>query len=472
MTLRRRIAAAAGLAVAIAVLVAAAIVYLAVRAELRGGVDSDLRSQARELVGRPYFHGPGGFDEGRPPPPHELLPARPSRFGRTQGYAQFVSAYGPVVLPPDAPGALPVSDRAREVALGRAPSYLADLRVGHTRLRVLTAAVRGGAVQIARPLGEIDRALRRLAVVLLVVCLGGVGLAVALGAAVARTALAPIARFTRRTEAIAADPDLSQRIEVEGGDELARLASSFNTTLDALERSVEAQRQLVADAGHELRTPIASLRANVQVLEQADRLSAADRRELRADIVRELDELTALVGDVVELARGTKRDEELDDVRLDRIAADLVERFRRRAGGRVGFLLVAEPTVVAGVPARIQRAVANLLDNALKWSPAGGQVEVTVRDGVLSVRDDGPGFAEHDLPHVFERFYRADSARGMPGSGLGLAIVRQAAEAHGGRAQAGNAPGGGALMRVHFGAWERVDDDHPSRAADDAAARA
>jgi two-component system, OmpR family, sensor histidine kinase MprB len=279
-----------------------------------------------------------------------------------------------------------------------------------------------------------------------------VALGAALGALVARTALAPIASFTRRTEQLAADPDLSERMEVAGRDELARLARSFNSTLDSLERSVEAQRHLVADASHELRTPIASLRANIQTLGEADRLPASELESLRADIVEELDELTALVADIVELARGTKPDELADDVRLDRIVEVVADRARMRAGDRVGFHVSAEPTVVRGEPQRIQRAVANLVDNAVKWSPAGGVVQLELKDGELSVRDHGPGFAEADLPHVFERFFRAEGARGLPGSGLGLAIVRQAAEAHGGFAAAGNASGGGALLRVSFGA--------------------
>ena len=240
-------------------------------------------------------------------------------------------------------------------------------------------------------------------------------------------------------------------MEVTGRDELTRLARSFNTTLDSLEHSVEAQRHLVADASHELRTPIASLRANIQTLQDADRLPGHEVESLRADIVEELDELTALVGDIVELARGSKPDELADDVRLDRIVDAVAERAQVRAGERVSFRVAVEPTVVRGEPPRIQRAVANLVDNAVKWSPPGGSVELDLRNGELSVRDHGPGFAESDLPHVFERFYRAEGARGLPGSGLGLAIVKQAAEAHGGFVDAGNAADGGALLRVSFG---------------------
>jgi two-component system sensor histidine kinase MprB len=248
-------------------------------------------------------------------------------------------------------------------------------------------------------------------------------------------------------------------MDVERDDELGRLAVSFNTTLDALERSVEAQRQLVADASHELRTPIASLRANIQVLEDEDRLSPGDRAALRADIVAELDELTALVADVVELARGAKPEQAHDDVRLDLIVSEQVDRAQRRAGADASFQAQVEPTVVTGEPERISRAVSNLLDNARRWSPPGGIVEVALRDGTLTVRDHGPGFDADDLPRIFERFYRSDRARAMPGSGLGLAIVRQAAEAHGGSADAENAPGGGALVRVQFNdSYERLRD--------------
>jgi two-component system sensor histidine kinase MprB len=207
----------------------------------------------------------------------------------------------------------------------------------------------------------------------------------------------------------------------------------------------------VADASHELRTPIASLRANIQTLGEAERLPAHEREALRADIVEELDQLTALVADVVELARGAAPGELADEVRLDEIVDAVAERGRARAGDRISFRVETEPTVVRGDPARIQRAVSNLVDNAVKWSPPAGAVELELAGGTLTVRDEGPGFGEEDLPHVFERFYRADGARGLPGSGLGLAIVRQAAEAHGGSVQAANAPGAGAVLRVSFG---------------------
>jgi two-component system sensor histidine kinase MprB len=465
VTLRHRIAAVAGLAVAITVLIAAAAIYVAVRAELHQQIDDALRARGHELAeGGDRDHdadrvcaGGADRDQAFPAPPSDRDDAR---FGGAEGYAQIVCADGTVLRPAGATSELPTS--ARELAVARAGSgeTLVSTHVGGTHLRVLTRPLAPGrsAVQVARPLTEVDRSLRNIFIVLAIVSAAGIGLAAALGALVARAALAPIQRFTRRTEEIAGDPDARERIEAIGDDELARLARSFNATLDALERSVEAQRHLVADAGHELRTPIASLRANIQTIEELDRLPEHERRALRDDILVELDELTALVSDVVELARGSKPGRVLDDVRVDRIVNSLVERARGRAGVDVAFSLDIAPTVVRGEPDRVNRAVSNLLDNAIKWSPQGGRIDVTLRDGTLTVRDHGPGFAATDLPHVFERFYRSDEARGMPGSGLGLAIVRQAAEAHGGSVEAANAPGGGASVRVRFapdGASER-----------------
>jgi two-component system sensor histidine kinase MprB len=288
-------------------------------------------------------------------------------------------------------------------------------------------------------------------------------LAALLGALVARTALAPIGRFTERTEQLSGNLDLSHRLEVEGRDELARLAESFNGTLDALERSLQAQRHLIADASHELRTPISSLRANIQVLGEAERLAPEEQASLREDIVAELDELTALVGDVVELARGGASDGSVDDVRLDAVVRDTVARAGRRADRHeVDCELALEPTIVRGQADRIGRAVSNLVDNARKWSPAGAAVEIALEDGVLSVRDHGPGFQDADLPFVFDRFYRARDARRLPGSGLGLAIVRQAAEACGGFAEAQNAPDGGALLRVGFGPVVQLESSSPA----------
>ena len=222
-------------------------------------------------------------------------------------------------------------------------------------------------------------------------------------------------------------------------------ARSFNATLDALERSVEAQRHLVADASHELRTPIASLRANIQMLEDADRLPADERESLRADIIEELDELTALVGDVVELARGgeAERRRRRRAHRPDRARARRARRAPRAATASCSARARSRRSSAASPSASAARSRTCSTTRSSGARPAGGS-RSTCADGTLAIRDHGPGFDEADLPHVFDRFYRADSARGMPGSGLGLAIVRQAAEAHGGWATAANAAGGGA----------------------------
>ena len=457
MSLRTRIAAVAGIAVAITVIAAAVAVYFAVRSSLRGEVEDALI--ARADAPRPEFDLGPREDLNLPIPPPEGRPGRgffppppfEEAFGGAGGLVQRISPDGSVDRPPGSSREIPVEPFAVEIAETGSGRDIRDMTVDGVHLMVLTeGAGEAGAVQVARPLTEVDEVLDEVLLALVIVGLAGIALAALLGALVARAALDPIARFTRRTEQIAAEPDVSERMDVVGRDELARLAQSFNTTLDALERAVESQRQLVADASHELRTPIASLRANIQTLQEADRLPADELVALRADIVAELDELTALVGDVVELARGRRQPDALDEVQLDELIAAMVDRAQRRANSNVTYRTDLEPTLVRGEPDRIARAVSNLLDNARKWSPEGGVVDVELRAGTLVIRDEGAGFADEDLPNVFDRFYRAKAARGMPGSGLGLAIVREVAELHGGSAVAENAPDGGAVMRVRF----------------------
>jgi two-component system sensor histidine kinase MprB len=462
MTLRVRIAAVASISVAVAVLAAAIGLYVAVRSDLRGELDTQLRGRASIFLARARPLGgptgyPGGSGTGFGPQLGEAggFPGRvqPAPFGGASGYVQFISPQGAVFVPGgqgSSPARIAVSALDRRIAASGSGSSLTDRQVKGTKLRVLTVGTSpGSAVLIARPLTEVDHELSRLLLILALIGAGGIVLAALLGTLVARTALAPIGRFTRRTESLSGGLDLSSRLEVRGGDELGRLAESFNATLDALERSVAAQRHLIADASHELRTPISSLRANIQVLGEAERLPPEEQASLRADIVAELDDLTALVGDVVELARGAETSASEDDVRLEEVVESTVRSARRRSDLR--FELELQPTLVSGPADRIGRAVSNLVDNARKWSPAGGVIEIGLRDGVLSVRDHGPGFQQDDLPLVFDRFYRAEEARGLPGSGLGLAIVRQAAESCGGFVEARNAEGGGALLRVGFG---------------------
>jgi two-component system sensor histidine kinase MprB len=489
MSLRVRMGVAAGVAVALAVIAVAASAYGGTRSELRGQVDHSLQSLAHRLLvnagvtpGPPTPDASGDADPNAlpatgPPPGGTTIPSgaandcdqglgldnqRGQGYGEAQGIIQLVSPTGTRCLPTRQTKTLPVDSQLTALAKSGKGSYYGDVHVGSQHLRVAAWGVGyRGALEVALPLNSVDSTLRSQLLLLALIAAGGVALAAVLGLLVARTALAPIARFTKRTESIATNPDLlDQRLEVAGRDELARLARTFNATLDSLSDAVNAQRNLVADASHELRTPIASLRANLQLLRDESRLPEADRAALREDMIEELDELTGLVGDVVELARGREPSGTAAEVRLDEVASEVVERTRRRAPElTIGARL--EPTLVHGEGTRIARAVANLLDNARKWSPGGGRIEVTLKDGALAVRDHGPGFKAEDLPFVFDRFHRAKDARSKPGSGLGLAIVKQAAEAHGGFAKAANADGGGAVVTVGFGPVLELEEPQP-----------
>jgi two-component system, OmpR family, sensor histidine kinase MprB len=266
----------------------------------------------------------------------------------------------------------------------------------------------------------------------------------------------PLKRLTRATEHVAQTQDLSGRIAPTGEDEIGRLAKSFNSMLDALEHSmgaldasVHAQRQLVADASHELRTPVTSMRTNIEILQQAHDMAPGERERMLGDVVEQIEELTLLMNDLIDLARGEEPHLDAEDVRLDLVATQIVERARRRSPSTT-FLVDLEPRMVVGVPARLERAIGNLVDNAVKYSPPGEPVEINLHHCELTVRDHGPGISAEDLPHVFDRFYRGAEARGRPGSGLGLAIVRQVADQHDGSVAAEPAPGGGTLMRLRM----------------------
>jgi two-component system sensor histidine kinase MprB len=438
MSFRARLTLVAAAAVALAIVAASVVVYFVVRGNLRGTVDRSLRSTAAEIARVP---------------PHEFhhFAAPSPEIGGAGAYPQIVGADGKTFRPPNETVALPVRPVDLAVARGRRGTALGDAHVAGTHVRVLTFRYAPGfAVQIARSLTEVDHSLDRIRTFLIVIAAGGIAFAAALGLAVSRAALAPVRRLTTAAERVAATRDLSERIDANGRDELTRLAGSFNTMLGALEDSTRRQQQLVADASHELRTPLTSLRTNIEVLATERKLPPGERERLLSDVVEQLGEMTTLVAEVIELARGEKAPAAVEDVRLDLVARDAIERTRRNRPG-VTFDADLEETLVHGVPATIERAVGNLLDNAAKWSPAAGRVEVTVRDGAVAIRDHGPGIDEQDLPYVFDRFYRAPSARGMPGSGLGLAIVRQVAESHGGEVLVERPDDGGTRMTLRFG---------------------
>jgi two-component system sensor histidine kinase MprB len=432
MTLRVRLTLVAATAVALAVVLSSAVVYVVVRDQLRSQVDTALRDRASEIQIRGRL----------------LLPDPGPGLGGPVGYVQAVNEDGATLLPAGAEIPIPVDDHVLAVASGKSGEFFADETIRGVHVRVLTFPARPGwALQVLRPLDEVDSTLDRLRTFLILIALGGIGVAVALGLVVSRAAVAPVARLTRATERVTETGDLSERIDASGHDELSRLATSFNAMLGALEESTKAQRQLVADASHELRTPLTSLRTNFEVLMSDRELEPDERRRLLNDVVEQIGEMTTLIGELIELARGDRLPAAPEDVRLDLLAGNAVERMRRDRPG-VEFDTRFEESMVRGVPNSLERAIANILDNAAKWSPPGGRVEVAVEDGRVVVRDHGPGIDDSDLPHVFDRFYRSPSARTLPGSGLGLAIVRQVAEAHGGSVVAERADGGGTRVTL------------------------
>jgi two-component system sensor histidine kinase MprB len=429
---------------AVVVMVVAGLVYIAVRDQMRTQVDAQLRDRAAVIVpvAETLANLDGvALDELRLPTP---------LAGRAEGLVQVVTTGGAVRRPAGSTAAIPVDETTRAVGAGDAPETLEDVRIGDEPFRVLTSPVPGvGAVQIALTLSDVDSVLGRLRWTMALIGGAGIVLAGLLAGLVARAGLAPVRRLDRTAEHVAHTGDLTRRITVEGHDEVGRLAGTFNEMLAALERSQDAQRQLVVDASHELRTPLTALRTNIEVLADDDGLDPERRRRLVGDVISQIEDLSALVADVVSLARGTEIQEEPEDIALDRLVRSAAERAARDSPG-LRWSVSAEPCLVRGAPGQLTRAITNLLDNAAKWSPAGGEVEVRCAGGEVVVRDHGPGIAPADLPHVFDRFYRAADARRLPGSGLGLAIVRQAAEAHGGGVVAESAPGGGALLRLRL----------------------
>lgn len=428
MTLRNRYTLAAGVAVLVTVVAISVTVYLVVRASLRDQIDDYLRSHAAQQRDVPSTQSEAGH-----------IPLVEDVF------MQAVDDDGAVVgILDDRP--LPVTADVLEVARGDRAEAWFDADVDGTPVRInVTSPEAGVAFEVGRSLEEVEDTLRQLLLALVVMSTAAVGLAAGIGRVVAAAAAAPVRRVAKAAEAVARTGQLSHHIDVPGGDDLGRLAASFNTMLDALTESVAQQRQLVADASHELRTPLATVRTNVEVLARADELTPEDRQMLISDTVAQIGELTRLVGDLVELARGDGEKEPFTTIDLDELTRSAVD-IASRNHPAVTFRVDGVPSLIRGAPGRVTRAVSNLIDNAGKWSRPGTTVEIAVRDGTLTVRDHGPGVDPSDLPHIFDRFYRSPAARTMPGSGLGLAIVKQVADSHGGTVTAAAAPDGGTLF--------------------------
>jgi two-component system sensor histidine kinase MprB len=416
MSFRARIALLTAMAIAVTVAAASGAVWVVAKHELYDQLDSTLAQQQ-------YGTGP---------------------FGGGGVYTIVIHADGDVTGP--LANQIPITNRVRSLLTSGSGYFFADTVVQGVRVRELASARGGGgAVITVQPLAPTLHALARIRFWILL--FGGIGIAVAAGLAalVATAALRPVRRLTAAAENVAATGDLTERVEVSGTDELGRLAGRFNAMLAALEDSVGRQRRLVADASHELRTPLTAARTNVDLVREG-KLPEHEVRHALDEASVELSSLTSLLSDLVELARGTERQLRIEEVQLDDLVASVVERARSRAP-QATFVSSLSPTVVHVDPMLIERAVSNLIDNALKYSPPGAPIEITVRDGEVVVADHGPGIAAEDMPRIFDRFYRAAGARSKPGAGLGLAIVREAAEAHGGRATA-ESTAGGARFRI------------------------
>ena len=432
MTLRARLTLVAAGVVAVVVVLASTATYFLMRHELYSQVDTQLTDHA---------HNPQTNYEGFNP--------------FQQDFVAIVLPDGVRTLESDH---LPVDSQIRAVARGQEHGFFRNTIlhgvvpatghrfVLHARERVLPIDT-GGAVVVARDIGYIGHDLDRLRFVLILVSLGGIAIAGAAAWFLSNATLAPVRRLTVAAERIAQTGEPSERVPEGGRGELARLGHAFNTMLVSLEESLETQRRFVADASHELRTPLTSLQTNIDVLRGDVELDPEQRRRLLDDLHRESQEMRALIGGLLELARGGAQVEK-EEFQFDELVEDNLERARTRFPTITWEAGNLEPTIVDGYRDRMERADWNLLENAGKWSGDGASVEVSLLDGELRVRDHGPGFADEDRPLVFDRFYRSAAARSMPGAGLGLAIVREVAEAHGGTVQAENADGGGAVVRI------------------------
>jgi two-component system sensor histidine kinase MprB len=435
ITLRLRLTVLVALVVALGVVVAVFASYRLTERRLVGEVDTFLAARAHQVADAPArvpnepgpgIGGPGGGD------PLEL-----------DAITQLVDPSGHVHQ--TFGSELPVSAATAALAANGGRDHYSNVTVDGTEYRMISVALHnGGAVQVARSLSETHSVLDSLRTSLVLIGLAGVAVAALLAWLLARRVVRPIETLTTAASHVAETQRLDAAIPVNGDAEIADLAESFNTMLGALDSSRRQQQQLVQDASHELRTPLTSIRANLELL-KGNRLEEGERHEVLHDALGEVDELADLTQELVELATDEAEDEPVGPVDLGELAGRVAERTRRRTQRPIEVRL-EEPATVDGRVGAVEHAVANLLANAVKFSPDGSPITVTVKGTKLTVRDHGPGIAADDLPLVFDRFYRSPSARSLPGSGLGLAIVRQGIERSGGRVFATNAPDGGAVV--------------------------
>lgn len=446
MSFRKRLILGSIAAIALVIALVMPFLYVASRNELRAGVDDSLAMRAVAIRSASAQRPPAVT----PPSDAQATASRvpPPRIGEAGGSIQFITPAGSVTWPRDGT-TVPIDAGDRAVARGTSGARYRDITLDGRHLRVLTSPLgASGAVQITRSLEEVDSVLARFRLIFGVGAGASVLLAALLGATVARSALTPIRKLSDAVAHVSHTTDLTARIDVTGDDELASLGHQFNDMLGAIDQAQASQRAFVSDASHELRTPLAIVKTNLESAVD-ERMPEADQRAAIADAIEELDEMTNLVEDLLALARGQHTARIEEDVRIDLLVHDIVERYRSRTAD-VRFQLAATEAHARVDPGAIERAVGNLLENAVKWSPHGGTVDVTVNGAEIAIRDRGPGIEPQDAPHVFDRFYRAEAARNQPGAGLGLSIVKQIADAHDAEVTVEPAPGGGTVARLRL----------------------
>lgn len=457
MTLRNRLALAAAGAAALAVTGVAVLGIGFARYELRSQVDQSLRRQAQNVdatqvvAQRIPSHDVRDVGDHTNHADGEQPPA-PAPDGGTTGY-QIVDASGNVIVGNDGGTLLPVDATDLEFARAGTGTRLRDATVEGVHYRIATVGEQGGyAVLVGRPIDDVDRTLDELTIGFIVLALVGVCVAALLGRLVARRALGPVTLLSAAARDVAAKQDPSLPVPESGGAELEQLGRSINSMLSSLTELREHERRLIDDAAHELRTPLTSLRTNIELLASGRSLSDDDRRDLLIDLQAQTHEFSDLVGDLDALARRASTDQaaEAQPVRLDEVVANAARRARRRGGPVRIVVRNGDPGTVIGDAPMIERAIMNVLDNAVKWSPPDGLVVVEVRGTVITVTDDGCGIGADEAPHVFDRFWRAPTARSMPGSGLGLSIVRRVVDDHHGDVTIDANPTGGTRVRIEL----------------------
>ncbi|MBI5156396.1 MAG: HAMP domain-containing histidine kinase [Acidimicrobiia bacterium] len=448
MTLRARLALFVALAVGLAVATVAVAAYRSTSDETMAQIDRFLRVRAPLAAladPPPITHQPGTGGGGGG---GGLGRRDPAGVVGEDVAAQVLYADGSVSLLGTGDLVLPVSAADLAVVSGASPEVVRTVTIDGTDYRMLTRRLPPlAALQVARDLTEAQSILGALRNRLLLLGLAGVLLAGVAGWLLAGRAVRPVRDLTAAAEAVSVPGGLDMPIPVKRSDEIGRLAAAFNAMLARLEASRVSQQRLITDASHELRTPLTSLRTNIELLARGT-VPDSEREAMLADLTAEVIELGALVTELVDLATVGRDEEAPVEVDLAMIVADAVARATRRATQTIDVAATSLATVVR--PAAVTRAVSNLLDNAIKWSPPDGKITVTLDTTGLAVADRGPGIAAADLPFVFQRFFRSTAARSLPGSGLGLAIVAAVAEDHGWSPFARNRAGGGAEVGFHF----------------------